>query len=212
MRINKLSIQIYLAVALLASALIGCSDNNDTTDQDITAANNLGTSMGTDLATQAQAELAGNSALVAIAKIGSIIHTINDGEIMEAQLVLTLTQNTSALDFANKMIADHSANNATLDAMLAAMQITPLDNSVSQRLRAETAADISELQSTAEADVPRVYFQIQIAQHQEAFVLTGTFVNVSTGTSFDQYIVDTRAMLAAHRDEAEQRFRTLGLR
>lgn len=212
MRINKLSIQIPLAAALLASALIGCNDNIDTTDADIQTANDLGTSMGTDLSTQAQNELAGNSALVAVAKVGSMIHTINDSEIAEAQLVLTLTPNSSALDFADKMIADHSASNAALDAMLAAMQITPLDNSVSQRLRAETAADISDLQSQAEPDVPHVYFQIQIAQHQEAFVLLGTFVNVATGTSFDQFIIDTRAMLAAHRDEAAERFRTLGLR
>src|SRR4051812_36923159 len=136
MRTMEMMKRFSLVASLMFAGAVGCSSDNDadngvvnpTVEGQITTATTAGQTQGNSLASSAVTDLSGTTDQVAIARSAGIIHAINDGEIMEAMVVLNRSQNTTtgtgtgtstfndanAIAFANEMIADHQANNQAL--------------------------------------------------------------------------------------------------
>jgi predicted outer membrane protein len=208
---------------LIVTMVAGCGDDNtdNSSDPDVQAANTAGNTQGEVLATQARTQIAGTDDQTTMLQIASILHTINDGEIMQANAVLAVSNDADVQDFAHMIITDHQQSNATLDAMLQGMQLSVQDNPISVMLRTEVSGSITQLQQTQAADVPRSYLKMQVQMHQEAYVLVSALIDIdntnnnssgsgSSGSGsagganddFDQFVRDTRDMIAKHRDDA----------
>src|SRR4051794_35772349 len=105
---------VFSMVILAANALAACSDDNDDDDnnhnRDLQArAIDQGNTRGQALQAQASQEFPGSSQNDAVARAGRVVATINNGEIAQANLVLSKTTNPDVRDLASQMVADHQA-------------------------------------------------------------------------------------------------------
>jgi predicted outer membrane protein len=214
-----------VASLLLASVAMGCDDgddaddnNDDSSDPDVQSARDAGDARGRELATQAMTEIGGDNSQVTMQKSASIIHTINDGEIMQASAVLELSNDADVQAFARMIIRDHGGSNERLEAMLQGGQLPVQDNPISAALRTEAVATTAELGEMPPGELPRAYLKMQVQMHQEAFVLVSALVDIAdngnpsgggTGSddtsTFAQFMRETQDMIAGHRDEAADR-------
>jgi putative membrane protein len=192
-----------LLVAALSSFLVfGCSDDDsDATDTDVQAAMDDGDAHGNALAPQTTDDLAEQA---------SVIHTINDGEILQAMTVLDQTDDSEAVDFANMMIEMHTQSNAMIEAMMDDQQIEPADNAVSQTLRQEAAAGVAQLESDSDDDVARLYLHMQVMMHEEAYVIVSALQDNDTGdTDWSTLVDDTLDTIQTHREDAINRLQAV---
>jgi predicted outer membrane protein len=218
-KISFLNPMCVAASLLFATANTGCDNDNDndndnggtnnndggTTQADVQAALDTGNTRGQTLATQAGTQIKGGTDPVMTGQIASILHTINDGEIMQANLALASSSDSDVQDFAHMIVTDHQQANATLDAMLQSSQVSMKDNPISVMLRTEAAASTTQLQQTPATDFPRAYLLMQVQMHQEAYVLVGSLNGVSSNGGFNQILSDAYNMIAKHRDDAAAR-------
>ncbi|MGE0872731.1 MAG: DUF4142 domain-containing protein [Kofleriaceae bacterium] len=194
----------------MSAAVIGCGDDDDDADEaDIQAALNAGATFGNMVAAQATTEIGAVDPFTATARVGSIMHTINDGEIMQAQVVFDLTDNDDAEDYAVRMIDEHTAANANLDAMLVALMIAPQDNAVSATLRSEAEAATAGLERSSSDRAARSYLLTQVQMHEGARVLVSSMVDLGIETSLDQMMIDMLPVIEDHRDEAAELVRDM---
>ncbi|MGE0548120.1 MAG: DUF4142 domain-containing protein [Kofleriaceae bacterium] len=211
MRTNTRSNRMFLVLSiLLSAAVVGCGDDDDDADEaDIQAALDAGGAFGDTVAAQAELELATVDQLTATARVGSIMHTINDGEIMQAQAVFDITDNDDAEDYAQQMIEEHTGANADLDAMLVALAIAPQENSVSAALRAEAQRSIAGLERSTSDRAARSYLLTQVQMHEGAYVLVSSMIDLGVQTSLDQMMIDMLPVIADHRDHAAELVRDM---
>src|SRR5262245_30584286 len=114
MRTNE-AIRVGAPIALLlAAGLVACGATNDAPIRDAVAA---GSASGFSISAQASVELSSVDVDTASATTVSIVHTINDGAIAEAQTALALTDDPDAVDFANLTITQATTSNSMLDAL-----------------------------------------------------------------------------------------------
>jgi hypothetical protein len=199
-----------LAVSLSVAVLgFGCDDDGEQEEQDIDAALVEGDVVGDLLATRANAELVGIDRTIAMAKIASMIQTLNDGEIMQATAVLPLTEEEPAEDFANRMIDEHQGANAELDAVLFQLQIIPLDNSVSVTLRDEVEGSIGTIPLTTSEGAARSYLLMQVQMHEAALILVNSVLDLGLVTDLDPLLVGLTGEIVDHRDDAADQYRDL---
>src|SRR4051812_26705374 len=100
---------ILLGIAIITAAACG-DDNDNNNSDDETRALDQGNARGNDLAAQARADFAGTADHDATAKAAGIVTTINAGEIAQANLVLSVTDNSDVRDLASQILADHQDN------------------------------------------------------------------------------------------------------
>jgi putative membrane protein len=201
--------QILLGIAIFAvSGLVACSDdddrnNNNNNGDDEAQAVDQGNARGRALTAQAVGEFQGASDNDAIAKAADIVATINNGEIAEANFVVSKTSNTEVHDFAAEMIADHQANNAALQAMTQTHGLAPKTNAVSRTLKTEADQSLAQLMSDTPDQLDRDYIAMQVAMHQEAFVIVDAVKGYVQPSDMQGFLADTSATIDQHRQHAK---------
>jgi len=197
----------FLSSLVLVAA---CSDTNSENPNvaDANAAIATGQQNGTTLAGQAQTELSGADPLSADAKIGSIMHTLNTGEIMVAQTALQQTSDGTATDFANMMVTQHTQNDQMLQSMMTGEGITFRDdNAVTPQLMTEATAAQGQVQGSG--DTTHDYLVTQVQMHTEAFILVGALIDQASDPSLQSYLTDTQNTISMHRADAIDRLQSL---
>ncbi len=129
---------------LVVTCLTACGDDNNNYDgaADATSAMTAGTMDGNALAGTADAELASDDSDTRTTKIGSMMHTLNDGEITLAMTAKNVTHDASANAFAAEMISMHQENDTMLQALMTDARLAYADNSVSAMMRSEASASM----------------------------------------------------------------------
>ncbi len=197
------TLAFLLAPLLVATVACGNNDN----DEEVNAASDEGVAIGQQHAAETDADLGNDSIPTVIAKSGAIVIAIDDEEVALANFIVGVTNDRNVLDFANQMIADHTAHADSTRAFLANMSLAPVDSSVSLALRDEAAANLAELERSNSFDF--TYMSLAVSTHSEADVIVGNLVDLAPTTDVAQFLDDTQLMIEQHRAEAESILRNL---
>jgi predicted outer membrane protein len=199
---------IVFSMVIAGNALAACSDDSDdnNNNRDLQArAIDQGNTRGQALQAQARQEFPGSSQDDAVARAGRVVATINNGEIAQANLVLSKTTNPDVRDLASQMVADHQANNAALQTLLQNRNLAPAETSVSRTLSSEADMGLAQLQADAPGQLDVDYAQMQVMMHQEAFLIVGTVRDAlpASASDFRGFLSDTLSAIDKHRTHAE---------
>jgi predicted outer membrane protein len=205
---------VFSMVFLAGNALAACSDNDDDNNNDNGNNNNRdlqaraidqGNTRGQALQAQASQEFPGSSESDAVARAAGVVTTINNGEIAQANLVLSKTTNPDVRDLAQQMVTDHQANNAALQTLMQSRTLPPAETSVSRTLTSEAAMGLAQLQADAPDQLDVDYAQMQVMMHQEAFLIVGTVRDAMPAPASDirGFLSDTLTVIDKHRTHAE---------
>ncbi|MDB4962228.1 MAG: hypothetical protein JWP01_2227 [Myxococcales bacterium] len=205
--LNKTSECFALLVAgALLFGTTACGDNEvgDDLDGDIDeGADEIaeGRARGELLADMASEDLAAQNEMVSMSIAGHIMITLDQGEIMQAQLALDdVVFDPAVQEYADQMIEEHTPHAQRVEDLLASFGLTPLDNRISAALRAESEAALVDLANSDDPD--KDYMAMQVTMHEEAFVLVGSLADDVETAELDALIRDTQAAIAEHRDDA----------
>jgi predicted outer membrane protein len=192
------------AVVVMGALLFGTAacgdDNNDNLGGNVDPIAE-GQARGEMLATMAAEDLSVQNEMVAMSIAGDIMITIDQGEIMQAQLALdNVVFDPAVISFAEQMIDEHTAHTQMVQDLLARFGLTRLDNRISAALRSETEASLVDIANSDNPD--RTYMEFQVMMHQEALVLLGSLDDQVDTAEMDALIRTTEDQIAAHRDTA----------
>lgn len=195
---------IVFSIAILAGHALAACGGDHHTDLEASALQQ-GTTRGQALQAVAAQEFPGSTESAAIAMAAGIVFAINNGEIAQANYVLSKTATVSVRSLASQIVADHQANNATLQALLQSRNLSPVDTAVSQTLTSEANAGLAQLQAAELRNLNVAYTQMQIAMHQEASLIVGTVRDSmpASATDMRNFLSDTLTMIDDHLTHAE---------
>lgn len=202
---------IVFSIAILAGpALVACgSDNNHEAEE--ASALDQGDARGKALQAQVDQVFAGATESDAISMAAGIVIAINNGEIAEANFVLSRPGYSSVHAFATQMVADHTASNAAVMSLLQARGLAPIETPISQTLTSEAQAGLAQL----EADLPRNldfdYIEMQIEIHQEASLILTSVRDAMPASAADMkgLLTDTVTTVNNHLIHAQMVLRGL---
>jgi predicted outer membrane protein len=197
----------FLVCALALALAPACTDDDDDdviiVEDPVGDAVAEGTARGEALADQAFDELTGNDYAIVIGKTATILATLNDGEIAQAQFAIQVVNADDVFDLANEILIDHEDANAELDSVVRFYGVPYLESSTADALAADASAALAELRATPPQDIDFVYTDLQVVQHAQALVvLDELYVQVGAGEMGD-FILNSRDMVAAHLEDAE---------
>lgn len=100
------------------------------------------------------------------ANVIAVMIDINNAEIREARLVLSISRNPRVRAFAQRVVADHTRLNNSMRLLSARLQITPLETPASRHLRVTERQALSKLATLRGPAFNRAYIAHQVATHQ----------------------------------------------
>ncbi|MGC4063332.1 MAG: DUF4142 domain-containing protein [Polyangiaceae bacterium] len=162
---------------------------------------------GTGQGGTGQGGSAGSSGTFALLSDAQVLHaatTLNAGEVAEAQLAVTRSQNSAVRAFAERMVTDHGTAIQQIATVAAAQQLTPVDNPTSESLRSRTATELTSLAVETTERFDRQYMLAQVAMHQDALILIDTqLVPSAQRNEIDTLLGTLRAAVAEHLSQAQ---------
>jgi putative membrane protein len=99
-------------------------------------------------------------------QIAHIAYTAGQLDITAAEQALKKSQNPDVIAFAELMARDHKAVNDQALALVEKLGVTPEDNATSQKLSADAAAKLKELDALEGAAFDAAYVQNEVSYHQ----------------------------------------------
>ena len=131
------------------------------------------------------------------ADILRVFMTSNDGEIVTSQAVVGDAQNAEVRQFAQMMIAEHTA----LNDRARALGMEPRDNQVAASMRQNATAKAAQIDGMSGAMQDRTYTETQVVLHGNTLDM---LTNVLIPNARDARL---RALLTEARPSVEQHFR-----
>ncbi|HSK00303.1 MAG TPA: DUF4142 domain-containing protein [Kofleriaceae bacterium] len=185
----------------------GAGGDGDRDDRDgaaaADAANELGVTLGMELAELATAELANQPRYVVWSRIGAILLALDEGEILQAELALERGLEPDALEYALRMRSAHTAHAAQVRALLAACHACPLENAVSAALREAAAGGIDDLRAARSELVGFEYMGLRVLMHAAGEVLLDRLIELAPDVRLEDFLRTTRDHVAEHREASD---------
>lgn len=133
------------------------------------------------------------------ARIAHIAVMANAIDVEMGELALRRSADARVRQFAETMIKDHTAVNKAAGALAGRLGVTPLDNGVSQSLRAGADAARTELSGIRAVDFDRAYMEREVTYHQSVLeALDKTLIPNASNSELRNLLVQARAAVAAH--------------
>jgi putative membrane protein len=131
------------------------------------------------------------------AELAGVLLAANDAVIAEAGLALARSGNPAVLEFAGRMIADHTLMNQDVAAMLAQLVIAPLASPLSATLAGEGARELLFLDGLAGPVLDRWFLQFQTKGHRRLMsLLNGQIVAQGRHPGVQALVLRVRATVA----------------
>ena len=196
-----------IAIALpLVCSVAACSDNATIVGGAAADAESAGNDKGQDIANQIDAEFAENNEPTLVAQTGSIMRTLNDGEIMQAEFALQTLSRAETENFASDLIAMHTQANADLDSVMRTYNVPFSATQAEAMLLASANDGLARLQATPPAQIDMVFLEVQIEMHSAAKVMLDQLENENDTDPMDTFLNDSHDMVDDHLDRAVQIF------
>lgn len=138
-------------------------------------------------------------------EIFAVVREANQGEVQHGQLATQRATAASVRQFAQMMIADHTAALQRLETISGRVGVTAADTSLSTDLRNNAARTTNVLESLRGAEFDRLYMRSQIEMHQWLLTSIDTsFLTAAGSRPLREELRTMRASVAAHLDQARQ--------
>jgi putative membrane protein len=107
-------------------------------------------------------------------QIVGIVGTADQIDINYAKLAISKTHNKQVRDFAEQMIADHSAVQKSLNSLAEKLSVTPADSETSNSLKAQAEQTTQKLQALDGKEFEKAYIENEVGYHQAVINATKT--------------------------------------
>lgn len=160
----------------------------------------------TETAPAAEAAAPDDAATPALtdAQIAAIVVTANAIDVANGELALARSENDRVRQFAQSMVGDHRAVNASAGELVERLGVTPEENDVSRSLQSDaeqTRARLSALEGVA---FDRAYIENEVAYHRAVLdAMDGLLLPSATHPELRQALTDARPLFEAHLGHAE---------
>ena len=192
-------LQSWIVVACVAA--VGCDSGNHDENQRINDTQIVnGQAQGASLSNQFIAETSGNDVATLNGKIAGVVHSINQGEIAEANFMLSVTNRGPIIDFANLMVSDHTTADQKLTMVVRDIGTGFIASATSTSIDSQTASDIASLRGSSDPDFE--YLQDQVMDHESSRVLVEQLMTMTNNPELVSFLTDFDNLLIAHRDRA----------
>ena len=189
---------------MLTLAVMACGDHDH---EDVDILIDEGQANGFALAAMADTELGPQTVAISEAMAGHILITIDEGELLQADVALDRIEESEVIDYANHMIEDHTPHIDLVQSVLDMDRLDPIDNEVSAMLRANAEAGVRDIQASGDPDV--TYMQWQIRMHEAALIVTERLLEHVDDPEMDSLLLQTLDIIDGHRQEAIAIYRDL---
>jgi len=143
-----------------------------------------------------------------------LLDTVNTGEIAQGNIASTKASASNVKAFGTEMVMHHTEGLANDAATASALAVTPAPNSLTARLRAQSNALVTRLQTLTGSAFDRFYMEAQVKQHQAVLALLDTGIAANGGNADSApptmdagrpktllaLLVSTRAVVTEHLD------------
>jgi putative membrane protein len=131
----------------------------------------------------------------------AIARAANQGEVETSQPAVQRAQNPAVRQFAERMVADHTAANQRLQAL----GIAPRENEQSRQVTQTARQTAQALQLFPADGYDRAYMDAQIALHQYTLAMLEEYlVPSSQSRALRALLEEMRGTVAAHLEQARQ--------
>jgi putative membrane protein len=135
------------------------------------------------------------------AEIVAIARAINQGEVVTNQPAVQRAQTAAVRQFAERMVADHTAANERL----LALGITPQENQLSRQLTQSAQQTTQVLQQYPEATFGQAHMDSQVELHRYALNTFDNYLIPSSRSGrLRTLLQEMRTTVAAHLEQARQ--------
>lgn len=99
-------------------------------------------------------------------QVSKILTTVNDGEIVLANHVLSETKNPEIKKFAQHMVNDHQMNNSTARDIIAKEKIAPMESPKNAEIKMKADESQAKLMSMTGKELDKAYIADQVKTHK----------------------------------------------
>lgn len=140
---------------------------------------------------------------VSDAQIAGIVVAANAIDVEAGRLALTRSQNAEVRRFAQLMITDHEAVNASAAALVQRLGVTPAESEVKAGLQASAAETHARLSALDGAAFDRAYLDNEIAYHQAVIdAVDAVLIPSAQNAELKAALVGARPAFQAHLEHA----------
>ena len=137
-------------------------------------------------------------------EIASIAVTANQVDIDQAAVAKAKSKNPEVIHFAQTMTDDHKAVIAQAVALATKLKVTPKDNAVSQKLKADAAKTIASLKTKSGKAFDKAYVDNEVAYHKAVIrVVEGTLIPQTSNAELKALLQKVVPTLKTHLEHAE---------
>lgn len=147
----------------------------------------------------AQDGQAGDGGMLSDDQIIAVMTAANDGEVQAALLAMSTSSDGLVMDFANRMITDHSAANQMLVSLSQSASLSPIENALSTQLRAAASKEQKKLMALSGTEFDQAYMQAQVTDHMHVLaLLDDTLLPQARNTMLKKLLRSMRSTVAMH--------------
>lgn len=139
------------------------------------------------------------------AEIAAVVVAANAVDAETGDLAFERATSPQVRQFGKTMATDHRAVNQAAGELVARLNVTPVENPLSRKLRADGAAFRAELAARSGAAFDRAYVAHEVDYHKAVIAAVDqVLIPNATNAELKQTILSVRPALVAHLEHAEQ--------
>lgn len=139
------------------------------------------------------------------AEIAAIVVAANAVDAEMGEWAASRAKNAAVKQFGRTMATDHRAVNKAAGELVTRLKVTPMENAISNKLRADGAAVRAKLAAKSGAEFDRSYITHEIEYHKAVIAaVDDLLIPNATNDELKQTIIGVRPALVAHLQHAEK--------
>jgi len=148
---------------------------------------------------------------VSDAQIAQIVVTANSIDIANGQIALKQSKTASVDEFANLMIKDHTAVNASATALVTKLGVKPEASDTSKSLQSAADTEQAKLRAMNGAAFDRAYLENEVAYHKQVLgAISDVLIPNAQNAELKKMLVDVKPAFQAHLEHAQHALAALG--
>ena len=148
---------------------------------------------------------------VSDAQIAQIVVTANSIDIANGQIALKQSRTASVDEFANLMIKDHTAVNASATALVTKLGVKPEASDTSKSLQSAADTEQAKLRAMNGAAFDRAYLENEVAYHKQVLgAISDVLIPNAQNAELKKMLVDVKPAFQAHLEHAQHALAALG--
>jgi putative membrane protein len=137
-------------------------------------------------------------------QIVGVLHTINQGEIQEAQRAANAAVYSNVVTYAKMMVSDHTAGDTALLQAADSVAIAQEPSDIQTQLQSDTTQQMQTLDAQSGAAFDQTYVGFQVQDHEQALqTIDATLLPNAQNAVIRQEVQSARDLVAKHLQMAQ---------